>query len=50
MNVRIKTMIGNVVEVQIEPSEALKNELKALIAPVEKSGKGRVTDIIFDTL
>ena len=50
MNVRIKTMIGLVQEIQIEPSEALKNELKAIIAPIERAGKGRVTSITFDTL
>lgn len=50
IRITVKTMIGNTIEKDIPLTDSLKKELINIIEPIEKDKKGRVTDIIFDTL
>lgn len=50
IRITVKTMIGNIIEKDIPLTDSLKKELINIIEPIEKDRKGRVTDIIFDTL
>ena len=50
IKITVKTMVGNTIEKDIPLTDSLKKELINIIEPIEKDKKGRVTNIIFDTL